>query len=188
VESPKLIFRNDDVSPCTNPYTLSAHYNIIKGLFKDSQILSCVTLFAKHNVLGAVYGDVPFKNQTVPWFYDVDRFMLEYEYMTKDCVVSHGLFHVNHSKLNRDAQEMSILGSCKFLKTNLFCAPFNAVNSDTVDVCQKNNIKIINNMYEWRSLERDPFDPLHKYWYYHSWRMTPDDLRKRLTFNAKLNN
>jgi hypothetical protein len=145
-------------------------------------------LFSKYNNVGAVYREVPFKSKPVNWFYDVDKFLLEYEYMTKDHVASHGLFHVDHAKIGKDAQEMSILGSCSFLKTNLFCAPFNSFNQDTRDICEKNEIRLINDVYPWRSLEHQPFDPNHKYWYFHSWRVHPDTLKRKLCNDAKLGN
>ena len=37
----------------------------------------------------------------------------------------HGLFHVDHRLLNREAQEMSILSSCSLVKTSIFVPPFN---------------------------------------------------------------
>jgi hypothetical protein len=182
------IFRDDDINPSSDYGKLSETYNVIKSQFSEAKILSCVTLFSKYNDLGSVYKEVPFKHKPKPWFYDVDKFLLEWDIITKEYLVSHGLFHVNHANLSRDAQEMSILGSCKFLKTNLFCAPFNAFNQITQEICAENDIKIINSMFQWRSLERENFDPSHKYWYMHSWRLGPEELRKKLTNVSKLNN
>jgi hypothetical protein len=180
----QFVFRDDDVNPSTNYGELALLYSAIKSVFPDATIISCVTLFSKYNSLGAVYSQVPFKNKPIPFFYDTDKFMLEYDYIVKENIASHGLYHVNHSKLSRDAQEMSILGSCKFLKTNLFCAPFNAFNSDTEDICSKNGIDLITKSYDWKSLEHEAFNPAHKYWYFHSWRLTPAQLKLKLRNNA----
>lgn len=180
-----LLFRDDDISPSSNFGNVSKSYNVIKELFRDANIISCITLFSRYNQNGSVYAEIPFKDRETNWFYNVDKFLLEYEYIIKDNIASHGLFHVNHAKISKDAQSMSILGSCRFLKTNKFCAPFNAFNDDTLAICAENNINPINRGMEWRSLEHNNFDPSYPYWYFHSWRFTPEQLRKKLSNNAK---
>lgn len=184
----KIIFRNDDVNPSSSYKNIIESNNVISTLFPHSSIISCITLFSRFNTRGSVYGEVPFKDRPVNWFYNVDKFLLEYEYITKPIVASHGLFHVKHSIISKDAQEMSILGSCNFLRTNIFCAPFNAYNEDTVKICGDNGIRLLNKEFEWRSLDFEQFNPAHKYWYFHSWKFTPDELRRKLVNNASLNN
>lgn len=175
-----LVLRDDDINPSSNYANIIRTYNVIKSIYKDSTIIPCVTLFSRYNKNGSVYEEVPFKNQPTNWFYNVDKFMLEYEYVAKENIASHGLFHVNHAKLSKDAQSMSILGSCHFLKTNMFCAPFNAFNQDTIDICVDNSINLINKTYPWKSLEHEEFNPNHKYWYFHSWRFSSQDVKRKL--------
>lgn len=175
-----IVFRDDDINPSSNYEDVICSYNVIKSFYPNASIIPCVTLFSRYNNKGSVYKDVPFKDRETNWFYNVDKFMLEYEYITKENIASHGLFHVNHAKLSKDAQSMSILGSCNFLKTKLFCAPFNAYNQDTIDICLSNSINLINMTYPWKSLEHEDFDPNHGFWYFHSWRLLSSDLKRKL--------
>jgi hypothetical protein len=87
---------------------------------------------------------------------------------------------VKHSSLSKDAQEMSIVGSCRFLGTDKFIAPFNDYNEDTIDVCVENKIELVTKSYNWKSIEHNQFDSSHKYWYFHSWRWSEKKLREYL--------
>jgi len=175
-----LVFRNDDINPSSDFRQVDRCNRILKRMFPSCVLLSCITLFSRHNAIGSVYPEVPFKRNPREWFYNVNKFMLEYDYIEKDMVASHGLIHADHSKLSKDAQEMSILTSCQFLKTNLFVAPFNNFNKYTQQVCKKNNIVLLTEMHDWKSLEHNEFTPDHRYWYYHSWRFTPETLQEKI--------
>lgn len=175
-----IFFRNDDVNPNTDHIQIEECYKIFEELFPGCQIISCITLFGRSNNKGSIYKETPFKNNPVNWFYNVDRFMLEWHYINLGMVASHGLFHVEHSKLDRQSQEMSILSSCNFLDTKIFVPPFNKWNSDTVNICSANDIRILSSENKWKSFEFEPFDSTHKYWYFHSWRFTPERLREVL--------
>ena len=167
-----MIFRNDDVNPNTNLEALKSQYGLIWKLYPKSRIVSGVTLFAKNGSSEAIYDDIPFKDKDVKWFYDVNLFLSNLDVRSE--IASHGLIHVDHSKLSRDAQEMSILSSCNYLHTTLFIPPFNRYNTDTIDICHENNIRlVVGDM--WKSFEFQKFNPEHKFWYYHSWRY---DIRK----------
>lgn len=179
----KLIFRNDDINPNTNFYRLGKMYLAILSVFPEAEIWSCVTLFGKTNKDGSVYPGVPFKDNPLKWFYDVDDVMPYYDEIFGK-LVSHGLLHADHSELTKDAQEMSIVTSCKFLKTNTFVPPFNRYNLATVDVCKDNNIKLVTNQ-GWKNFEYEKFDVTQKKWYFHSWRWTPDSLKKLLDENSR---
>lgn len=180
-----MIFRNDDVNFNTEKKHLSAIYGTIHDIFPNSEIWSGITLFAQHNTIKAIYGDLPLKTKETNWFYkNADSFMHDYRHpMYK--VASHGLFHVDHSSISKDAQEMSILGSCSYLNSKIFVPPFNKFNQDTVDICFDNEITL--DPHGWRSLEYSPFDPTHKKWYFHSWRFTPNQLKDVLLGNIFVN-
>jgi hypothetical protein len=82
-------------------------------------------------------------------------------------VASHGLIHLDHSRVGYDAQEMNILTSCNLLKTNMFIPPFNRYNEDTVKICEKNGIELL--VGGWKSLKFNEYDPEHEKWYLHPW-------------------
>jgi hypothetical protein len=173
-----LIFRNDDVSVNTNKKKLAQIYGAIHTVFPDAEIWSCITLFGQKNSKGSVYKDVPFKGKETNWFYkNIDSFMYLYRHALYK-TASHGLFHIDHSKVNRQAQEMSIISSCAYLHTDKFVPPFNKYNQDTLDICFDNEIKIDTD--GWKSLEFEPFDPKHEKWYFHSWRWEPETLKRKL--------
>lgn len=173
-----LIFRNDDVCANTDYKKLAKIYGTIHVMFPNAEIWSCITLFAQANFKGSVYADTPFKDKDINWFYkNANSFVPEYRHpMCK--TASHGLYHIDHSKVSRETQEMSILGSCAYLKTNVFVPPFNKYNQDTLDICFDNGITIKTD--EWKSLEHNDFDSRHRLWYLHSWRYTTNQLKDKL--------
>lgn len=175
-----LIFRNDDVNPSTDLEALYDMYEVIARLFPESRIMSGITLFGKWNEKQAVYPDLPLKDHPKEYFYNANRFLHRHHHVIGD-IASHGLYHVKHSKLSKDAQEMSILGSCNFLNTKKFIAPFNDFNHHTQDICQANKIELVNNAMDWKSLEFNKFDPNHKAWYFHSWRYSTKQLKDKLS-------
>ena len=95
-------------------------------------------------------------------------------------VASHGLYHIDHSKVSRQTQEMSIIGSCAYLKTDKFVPPFNKFNKETSDICFDNGIQMCAST-AWKNLEFEKFDPLRELWYFHSWRWTPKQLKEFLS-------
>lgn len=179
-----LIFRNDDVCANTDVKKLSSIYGAIHNIFPDAEIWSCITIFAQSNFKGSIYRDTPFKDNDINWFYkNVDIHIPDYRHPLYK-VASHGLYHIDHSKVSRGTQEMSILGSCAFLKTNTFVPPFNKFNQDTLDICFDNHITIKTD--GWKSLEHNVFDSRHRLWYFHSWRFTTNQLKDKLNAdNAK---
>ncbi len=185
-----IIFRNDDVSANTNYYQMQEIYSVIKDNFSpDVEIITGVSVYCKRNNTGALYPDLPLKNKTNEYLYDVDAHVIDDGRLT-NTIASHGLFHVKHSELLEDAQKMSIISSCKYLKTNKFIAPFNYYNNITEKICFENGIDLINSKYEWKSLEHNDFDSSHKYWYFHGWRFNKDTFRNKInadiaTVNSK---
>lgn len=182
-----MIFRNDDISVNTNLEELIDIYNIILEFFPSAEIWSCITLFAQMNNNGSVYKNTPFKNNEIRWFYDKADDVLGSRIMPQlYTIASHGLYHVDHSKLHKHAQEMSILGSCGFLKSKIFVPPFNKYNKDTMDICFDNNIQMIPE--GWKNLENEEFDSRFQRWYFHGWRLTAKELREKLSADvAKVN-
>ena len=175
-----IVFRNDDVSASTNVERMSDGYEVIREFFPEAEIWSAVSLFCKENKIGSVYPGVPFKDKPQKWFYGVDGFVTM-KHDVKHRVVSHGLLHIDHSKASYDVQEMSIITSCNYLKTNIFVPPFNRFNLDTEIICKDNNIFLVGKEENWINLESNIFNPNHKYHYYHSWRLDADKLKEILS-------
>lgn len=176
-----MIFRNDDISSNTNLVHVREIYDKIKSKYPTCRIISGVTLFSRGGIKGSVYDDVPFKNKPLKWFYDVDSVVSNLDRIPGE-IAAHGTLHVDHTKLSRDAQEMSILTACNYLQTKLFIPPFNKFNDRTLDICVSNNIDLISGAV-WKSLEFNKFDSNYKFWYFHSWRYTINQFKKAIYVN-----
>lgn len=179
-----ITFRNDDVS--ANSIGLNQFYDVIDTKFPDSTIYSCTTVFSKssNDYKQSVYPALPLKNQEFNYFLDVDRceYMgnIKFEFPNVQ-VVSHGLWHFDHTQVESQLMKASIVSSCKLLHTDIFVPPFNRWNAEMELVCAANNITMIKSDQEgWKSFEHNKFDPEHKLWYFHSWRWTPQTLKEYL--------
>lgn len=79
----------------------------------------------------------------------------------------HGLIHVDHRLLSKEAQELSIVTSCSLVNASTFIPPFNKWNADTESVCQKNAIDLIKFEDGWLSMEHNKFTD-GNLWYLHA--------------------
>lgn len=182
----EIIFRNDDVNPNTDFKELEKIYETIFEHFPEIRIIQAITPFSYSKGIkgqGEIYQDgVPFKDNPPNWFYYVNKCVTNFPKTGVFALVesaSHGLLHVDHSRIHRDAQEMSIITSCEILGVKVFIPPFNRWNEDTEDICRKNGITLIKS-HKWKSLEFEEFDPEHRLWYFHSWRWTHKKIRRHV--------
>jgi len=182
VPAPKIIFRCDDVSANTDMKTLHEMFMLTLDSF-NCEFWSVVSMFSSETSDGAVYPGAPFKDYPRSFFYSVDKLSSRVFYPGK--VVSHGLLHLDHSQLQFDAQEMSIVTSCNYLNADTFVPPFNRYNEATEAVCRMNNIRLVKFQEGWRCLDREDFDPNHKLWYFHPWKFTIESFRKKLNVICK---
>ncbi len=175
-----LTFRVDDVSANTDLYCLK---KMVEHLHKNfvCDVWLCVNPFSFNTSEGSVYPNPPFKNNPKDSFYVVNDYIGRRNIKIKNVkIVSHGLFHADHSNLQYDAQEMSIVGSCNILGTDIFVPPFNKFNQTTESVCRIHKIRMIKSYDEgWNSLEYEKFDlSKSKLWYFHPWRFTVEEFKK----------
>jgi len=89
---------------------------------------------------------------------------------------SHGLVHVDHRLLTREAQELSIIVSCSLLNTGTYIPPFNKWNKDTEEICKEQHINLIKFENGWRNMKFEKFDPKHDLWYLHHREFTIAEL------------
>lgn len=83
-------------------------------------------------------------------------------------VATHGLIHVDHRLLTKEAQELSIILSASLVGSNIFVPPFNKWNKETEDICKENLIELIKFEYGWQSMEFNKFNTDTKLWYLHA--------------------
>jgi len=177
----QMIWRFDDVSPSLDWLRLRDLVTVIRTAFPGTAFWFGVSIISATSEDGAVYRDPPFKDRPLQWFYAVDKIGIpdiRRLHPDSDWVLgSHGLLHVDHSKLTLQAQEMSILTSCNLLNAKVFLPPFNRFNEDTERICQENGIFLVKQQeHGWKSLEFNDYDPSHKRWYLHPWRWTTKTL------------
>ncbi len=180
-----IIIRNDDVSANTDYSKLKIMYGIIRELLPEAEIWSGYNLICGgKGAVESVYPDIPLKMHRKEYFYNLSTRasmpspLCWSEPNHKIC--SHGLLHVDHTELERQAQEMSIVTSCRILDTCCFIPPFNRYNDSMVEICRHNDIFMVTDLDCWKSFEFQPFNANYNRWYFHSWRMTPEDLRRKI--------
>lgn len=178
-----MIIRNDDVN--ANTVDLKQTYDIINSKFPDCIIYSCTSVLAKYSISGAIYPKLPLKDQPLDYFFDVDRVKSDAWFVEKDFpnvkVISHGLWHFDHTKVESQLKKASIISSCRLLYTDTFVPPFNKWDNEMESICLDNGITMIkSNESGWKSFEHNKFDPSHELWYFHSWRWKHQELKDYL--------
>lgn len=182
-----MILRIDDVSPNTNLVQLQAILNEIVVLPKIDGVIIGVNLLSRRNADGSVYPSPPFKSQALPFFYSVDTVLnpLVLSSLGNIDIASHGLIHADHSKMQRQTQELSIITSCNVLNTNTFIPPFNYYNDDTESICRINNIDLIKpdnyKSLDYEVLVNNNFDVNQTHYYMHPWRWTLGKFKDRVS-------
>lgn len=98
---------------------------------------------------------------------------------------SHGLIHVDHRLMTKEAQEISIITSCYLVATSapvsgkmMFVPPFNKWNGDTMEICKEHNIELV--MFEsgWTCPEHEKYSESIDLWYIHSREWTVETFKK----------
>ena len=100
-------------------------------------------------------------------FYTVDKAGIP-DINTKATLASHGLIHVDHRLLSREAQEMSILISSSLVKSKIFIPPFNKWNEQTDSICKENGIELIKFEDGWLCMEYNKYNEDQDKWYLHA--------------------
>jgi hypothetical protein len=94
-------------------------------------------------------------------------------------LASHGLVHVDHRLLSKEAQEMSILVSSHLAgNAKYFIPPFNKWNTNTEAICDEHDIHLIKFEDGWKCMEYNTFDPKHGLWYLHAREFTYENFVK----------
>jgi hypothetical protein len=100
-------------------------------------------------------------------FYKVDIAGIP-ELHQKATIASHGLVHVDHRLLTKEAQELSILTSSNLVKAKVFIPPFNKWNKFTEEICGENGIELIKFEDGWLCMEYNEYNDGQKLWYLHA--------------------
>lgn len=179
----KILFRNDDVNPNSNFKEIREIYSIIKKYFPNSEIYSCVNIFAKETPTGMPYPPTK-KLVKDRKLYLIDKIFDLKELEGLEKIVSHGMWHLDHWHSSEDLQTFSIVSSCKLLKTNIFIPPFWRFTKLTKKICEDNKIKLWVEP-KWVNFDNQEITRYNRYYIIHSWKFTPESFEKKLLQNIK---
>lgn len=87
-------------------------------------------------------------------------------------MAGHGLIHVDHRLLTKEAQELSIVTSCSLAQSNIFIPPFNKWDKNTESICEEFEIELVKFEDGWLCMEYNDFNPEQELWYLHSREFT----------------
>jgi len=173
-----MIFRFDDVCANTDMVKLNAMAAAVRERCSADVQYSVSVMSCDMSAYTGKQAEFAFKSVWKAYsdhrrFFGVNQYGIP---PIKDSVkvLSHGLVHIDHRQMHRDAQEMSILVSCSVLGANTFVPPFNKWNADTEAVCQEHGIKIMKFEDGWLGAEYNVFNVNHELWYTHSFNWTLD--------------
>ncbi len=175
-----MMFRVDDVSINTDLDKLEAQLDYLRGAFAGCEIMVAVSplVFASQDGRCFPKWLNAFSDHTRA--YSVERCGIPDLKRLEPCrYAAHGLVHVDHRLLHREAQELSIEASCALVDAAVFVPPFNKWNADTEAICEKRTICLVKYEDGWRSIEHE-----HRWrwpdcdkWYFHAHMTNLEDLK-----------
>lgn len=147
-----MIFRIDDVSVNTDLVKLKKIVSTVRKVVPDAAFLFAISPMV-HDVSEERAGDFERAFPRVLSAISDHRVMFKVSRLgvpdlagittSNWSVASHGLVHVDHRLMGREAQELSIVTSCALVGTFSFVPPFNKYNKDTISVCDEHNISLV---------------------------------------------
>lgn len=156
----KKTVRIDDINPNTDQAKLKAMLAILRARWPSCRLLLGVSPLA-HVVgqedLEQVHPKILNAHSDYRLLYAATRMWLPSptEYADIDPApefASHGLVHVDHRLLCKEAQELSIILSCSLSRSDVFIPPFNKWNTDTEDICRRQQVELVKFEDGWRHI------------------------------------
>lgn len=172
-----MIFRFDDICVNTNMAEANAVASRLKELFPSCTIIYAISPIVHSGVGERVFPKMYSAMSDHKIFYRATELGKP---NIPDWVetAGHGLLHIDHRLLNKEAQEMSILTSCSIARSDIFVPPFNKWNKITEEVCNENSIQLIRFEDGWLSMEHNEYKEGYSKWYLHHRDFTLDKLNK----------
>lgn len=177
------VFRFDDICVNADMEKANEMARILRKKFPTCEILFCISpLVHDMGDTSGVTSERIFPKIFNAYsdyrkFYEVDYCGCP-EIIPEVSRASHGLVHVDHRLLSKEAQELSILVSCSLAKSKIFVPPFNKWNKDTEEICDEAGINLIKFEDGWLCMEYNSFDISHDLWYVHSREFELEEFKK----------
>lgn len=148
-----MIFRFDDVSIRSDMKNTDAVADVLTKHFPG-----CEIIYAVNPAVAGLEGERVFPkiwntHSDYRQFYQITQVGLP---MIRHgvTIANHGLIHIDHRLLSKEAQEMSILTGCSLVNSKIFVPPFNKWNKDTENVCEENDIELVRFEYGVRGIKK----------------------------------
>lgn len=172
-----MVFRFDDV--CTNA-DMNTHHDMAEYLFNTFK--KCRVIWAisplTHSQCGArVFPKIWNAHSDYKIHYNLDKVSIPEVKDSRIEKATHGLIHVDHRLLTKEAQEMSILVSASLIDAKIFVPPFNKWNTDTENICKDNGIELIKFEDGWESMEYNKFGKYNRLLYLHAREWTLESFK-----------
>ena len=185
------IFRFDDVCINADMKLINEMTDFLFEIFPDCKVLWGVSPFVndmsnEKNEISKqrIFPKINNAHSDHRIFYKVDLAGIP-KLHKKATMASHGLIHVDHRLMTKEAQELSILTSANLVKANVFIPPFNKWNKDTESICNEHGIELIKFEDGWLCMEYNSYDDSHDKWYLHAREFTYEEFTKWFDKNKK---
>jgi len=176
------VFRFDDICVNADMEKANEMARFLRNTFPNCQILFCISpLVHDMSDTSGVTSERIFPKILNAYsdyrkFYGVDKCGCP-DIIPEVSRASHGLVHVDHRLLSKEAQELSILVSCSLAKSKIFVPPFNKWNRDTEEVCKENDIELVKFEDGWKCMEYNDYNPKQRLWYLHHREFALDEFK-----------
>lgn len=168
-------FRIDDVSVNTDLVGLRDIFYVVAARLPKAEILLAVSPMV-HDLSeepqaerGRIFPKILGAMSDPRVFFRPDRCGVPRVDFATDRVryAAHGLIHIDHRLMAREAQELSILASCSLVGSKTFVPPFNKWNRETVAICEEHGITLVKFEDGWRHVSHNGFDRTQQLYYFH---------------------
>lgn len=172
-----LTFRFDDVCINSNMELHNSMTDYLLEKFPGCEVIWVISPLARSGCGERVYPKIWNAMSDYRQHYELDQ-SSPFPIHPKVQRAAHGLIHVDHRLLAKEAQEMSILVSASLTGSKMFVPPFNKYNADTQEICDTNGIYLIRFANGWLSMEHNKWNAKHQMWYFHAREWTMETFKK----------
>lgn len=180
----QYIFRFDDVAVVANIDHIGKIMRLIEQEFESVQFILAVSpICESDDTTGErIYPKIFNAYSDPAKFFTGNKIGIpDLSILPHHSTAGHGLVHVDHRLLSKDAQELSIVTSCALVKADTFVPPFNKYNDDTDVICQKHGIYLVKFEQGWKCMEYEMFNPEITLWYLHAREMSMEKIFNWIT-------
>ena len=178
-----MLMRFDDISDNTDFDKLQSMIDTVLDI-EGSKVLLCLSPFCSSEATdGWVFPRWLMAVSNISEFFKMDRISAKAIDFCKSAMngtgrislAGHGVAHVDHRLLCRQAQELSICISSSIVGSLTFVPPFNKWNRDTEEVCCEHGVRLVKFEDGWRHVLYNKLNPTFPHYYIHVCDMSAEE-------------